>query len=32
MGGGFVSPGDAFGMDTHTVVVASVVCEAKQVD
>ena len=31
-GGGFVSPGDAFGMDTDTVVVASVVCEAKQVD
>ena len=32
MGGGVVSPGNAFGMDTHAVVVASVVCEAKQVD
>ena len=32
VGGGFVSPRDAFGMDTDTVVVASVVCEAKQVD
>ena len=30
--GRFVSPGDAFGMDTDTVVVASVVCEAKNVD
>ena len=31
-GGGFVSPGDAFGTDTDTVVVVWVVCEAKQVD
>ena len=30
--GRFVSPGTAFGMDTDTVVVASVVCEAKNVD
>ena len=32
VGGGCVSSGDAFGIDTDTVVVASVVCEAKQVD
>ena len=30
--GRFVSPWDAFGMDTDTVVVASVMCEAKNVD
>ena len=32
MEGRFVSPGTASGMDTYTVVVASVVCEAKNVD
>ena len=30
--GRFVSPGTSFGMDTDTVVVASVVCEAMNVD
>ena len=32
MEGRFASPGTAFGMDTYTVVVASVMCEAKNVD
>ena len=30
--GGFVSPGDVFGTDIDTVVVASVICEAGQAD